>query len=214
MLTRVWLLYTFSRMPRITDIARVTQGLSTFGRGAGVRPGEWELRMVESSDLGDNCWVDLDDLKEFQVDLSERTERHLLRPFDVLVTARTGYVQAGLVPRAVTRTVASVMLLVVRPHNGDRAMGLYIWYFLTSAWGQAQMKRRLTVSPTITSLSASNLGEVELPIPSPRQMDQIADLIEASNDAYKWTVETARLRQDEIRDSIIGEMYPTPEPHD
>ena len=76
------------------------------------------------------------------------------------------------------------------------------------------MKRRLTVSPTITSLSASNLGEVELPIPSPRQMDQIADLIEASNDAYKWTVETARLRQDEIRDSIIGEMYPTPEPHD
>ena len=191
---------------RISDIAHVTQGLSTFGRGAGVRPGEWSLRMVESSDIGDSCWLDLGGLREVRIALSERTEHHLLRPMDVLVTARSGYVQAALVPRDVAPAVASVTLLVVRPHT--RTSGPYIWYFLTSTWGQAQLKRRLTVSPTVTSLSAANLAGVELPMPSPQELDRIAQLVETSEEAYTATLETARLMRGVLRDSIIGSVDP------
>ena len=81
----------------------------------------------------------------------QRTERHLLRPYDVLVTARGDCVQAALVPRDVERMVASVTLLVVRTHRPEFGMGHYLWYFLTSAQGQAQLQRQLTVSPSVTS---------------------------------------------------------------
>ena len=194
----------------ISNIAKVTQGLSTFGRGAGVRPGEWKLRMVEASDLGDSCWVGLDGLKEIQVELNPSTERHLLRPWDVLVTARSGHVQAALVPRDVERTVASVTLLVVRTHSPEFGMGHYLWYFLTSSQGQAQLQRQLTVGPTVTSLSASNLSEVKLPVPSAQKLNQIARFVDASENAYAATLKAARIGRATIRDAIIGEVQSDP----
>ena len=195
---------------QISDIANVTQGLSTFGRGAGVRPGEWKLRMVENSDVGDSCWVGLDGLKEIQVELNQRTERHLLRPYDVLVTARGDCVRAALVPRDVKRMVASVTLLVVRTHRPGFGMGHYLWYFLTSSQGQAQLQRQLTVSPSVTSLSASNLSEVKLSVPSAQKLNQIARLVEASENAYAATLKAARIGRAAIRDSIIGEVQSDP----
>ena len=195
---------------QISNIAHVTQGLSTFGRGAGVRPGEWKLRMVENSDVGDSCWVGLDGLKEIQVELNQRTERHLLRPYDVLVTARGDCVGAALVPRDVERMVASVTLLVVRTHRPEFGMGHYLWYFLTSSLGQAQLQRQLTVSPSVTSLSASNLSEVKLSVPSAQKLYQIAKLVEASENAYAATLKAARIGRAAIRDSIIGEIQSDP----
>ena len=101
-------------MPRIADIAAVSQGMPAFGGRPGMLPGDETLQMVESGDLRDACWVDLDGLKEIKVHHSATIERHRLQPYDVLVTARAGYIQASLVPRGVSRTVASVTLLVVR----------------------------------------------------------------------------------------------------
>ena len=104
-------------MQPISDIADVYQGLARAGRGAGARSGDWTLRIVESGDVRDDGWLDLDDLQEIEVVRSVRTERHLLRPFDVLVTARAGSTHAVLVPPDVSRTVAGVTLLVVRPKS-------------------------------------------------------------------------------------------------
>lgn len=189
-------------------IADVNQGMANFGGRPGMIPGIETYHLVESSDLRDAGWINLDGLKEIQIHHGATIERHLLRPYDVLVTARAGTVQVGMVPPGVSRTVASVTLLVVRPHDRDRGMGHYIWYFLRSAWGQAQLKRRVTISSTMTMLSASNLGEVELLIPSPQQLDRIATLVEASEAAYSWAVEAARLRRDAVGDSIIGALDP------
>ena len=84
------------------------------GAGAGARPGDWMLRIVESGDVRGDGWLDLGGLREVGVVQGIRTERHLLRPFDVLVTARAGSVQVALVPPDVSRTVAGVTLLVAR----------------------------------------------------------------------------------------------------
>ena len=196
-------------MVRVEDIADVAQGLSTFGRGAGSRPGEWSLRLVESGNIRDICWVYLDGLREIEVAQNMSTERHLLRPYDVLVSARAGYVQAALVPPDVSRTVASVTLLVVRPHEPESGLGHFLWYFLSSTLGRAQLNKQLTVSSTVTSLSARNLREVELTVPAPPELDQIARLVEASEEAYALTVEAARLRRDALRDSIISGIEAT-----
>ena len=188
---------------RLKNLADVYQGLARAGHGAGARPGDWTLRLVESSDVRDDGWLRLDGLREVGVVQSMRTQRHLLRPFDVLVTARAGTVHVALVPPEVSRTVAGVTLLVVRARRPESGMGHWLWYFLTSAHGRVQLAKRMTVSATITSLSAANLGAIKIPVPSSRELDAVARLVEASETAYVSAVEAARLRRETLRDSII-----------
>ena len=199
-------------MQPISDIADVYQGLARAGRGAGARPGDWTLRIVESGDIRKDGWLELDDLQEIEVVRSVRTERHLLRPFDVLVTARAGSTQAVLVPPGVSRTVAGVTLLVVRPKAPESGMGHWLWYFLTSTHGRAEIAKRMTVSATVTSLSASSLGEIEVPVPSQYELTMLVRLVEASEDAYSAAVEAARLRRESLRDSIVESMGRNPVP--
>ena len=193
-------------MAIIAVFADVYQGLARAGRGAGARPGDWMLRIVESGDVRDDGWLRLDSLREVGILQSVRTERHLLRPFDVLVTARAGAVQVALVPPDVSRTVAGVTLLVARAKEPDSGMGHWLWYFLSSAHGRAQLAKRLTVSATVTSLAARSLGEIEIPVPSPRKLDMVARLVEASEAAYASAVEAARLRREALRDTLIEEL--------
>ena len=197
--------YAKSMLP-IEGIADVYQGLDRAGRGAGARRGQWMLRIVESSDVRDDGWLDLDDLQEVGVVQGARTERHLLRPFDLLVTARTGSVQIALVPPEVSRTVAGVTLLVVRPRHPESGMGHWLWYFLASTYGRAELAKRMTVSATLKSLSARSLGEIQVPVPSPRELDMVVRLVEASEAAYTSAVEAARLRREALRDSVIHEI--------
>ena len=190
----------------IADFADVYQGLARAGRGAGARPGDWMLRIVESGDVRGDGWLDLSGLREVGLVQGVRTERHLLRPFDVLVTARAGSVQVALVPPDVSRTVAGVTLLVARAKEPESGMGHWLWYFLNSAHGRAQLAKRMTVSATVTSLSARSLGEIEIPVPSPRDLDIVARLVEASEAAYESAVEAASLRRETLRDAVIREI--------
>ena len=193
-------------MQELSAISNIYQGLARAGRGAGARPGDWRLRIVESSDLRDDGWLDLDGLREIGVVQGTRTERHLLRPFDVLVTARSGTVQVALVPPDVSRTVAGITLLVIRAKEPEKGMGHWLWYYLSSAYGRAQLANRLTVTATLKSLSARSLGEIEVPVPSDRDLDAVARLVEASEAAYTESVEAARLRRDTLRDSVIQDI--------
>ena len=161
------------------------------------------LQIVQSSDLDDDGWLRLDGLQEIGVVQGVRTERHLLRPYDVLVTARSGTIHVALVPPDVHRTVAGITLLVVRPKRPESGMGHWLWYFLSSSQGRAQLARRMNVTSTITSLSARTWERFRYPYHPDRDLDTIARLVEASEAAYSSTVEAARLRRETLRDSII-----------
>lgn len=191
---------------KLAGIAEVYQGLVRSGRGAGIRSGLWPLRLAESGDIQDDGWLNLDALREIELAQNSRTERYLLRPFDILVTARTGSVQLALVPPQVSRTVAGVTLLVIRPIEPETGMGHYLWYFLSSAYGRNQLVKRLTVNATITTLSASALAEVEVPLASRRQLDLVARLVEESEAAYASAMLAADLRRETVRDSVIHEI--------
>lgn len=192
-------------MTRLVELADISQGLVRSGRGAGARPGDWMVRIVESKDVVDDRLV-LDDLKQIGVVPGIRTERHLLQPFDVLVTARSRSVQVALVPSGISRTVAGGTLLVIRPRDPGSGMGHYLWYYLTSSFGQVQMARRTTAGVTLTSLSARNLGEVLVPVPDDRTLDRLADLIEVSEAVYESAAEAATQRREVLRDALIGEL--------
>ena len=187
----------------VMDVADVTQGLALAGRGAGAREGNWMLRIAEGGDIGGEGWLEIEDLKEVGVVQSLRTERHLLRPFDVLVTARTGRTQVALVPPYVSRAVAGVTLLVARPRQPESGMGHWLYYFLASAYGQVQLAKRMAVNATSLSLSAKSLGEVEVPMPSVPRLNLMARLIESSEAAYDSEVRAAWLRREVLRNAIV-----------
>lgn len=191
---------------RLAGIAEVYQGLARSGRGAGMRRGQWDLQIAESGDIQDDGWLNLEGLREVELVQSSRTERYLLRPFDVLVTARTGSVQLALVPSQVSRTVAGVTLLVIRPKEPASGIGHYLWYFLTSGHGRSQLVRRLTVNATITTLSPRAVAEVEIPVPSRRQLNLVVRLVEESEAAYNSAMLAAKLRRETVRDSVIHEI--------
>ena len=136
------------------ELASVTQGLNMSGPGAGARPGDWAVSVVDSADIQDDRLY-LDKLRTVAIRQSVRTEKHLLRPHDVLVTARSTTIKAAMVSPAVTRTVAGATLLAVRPLQPELGIGHFLWYFFTSAYGRAQISARLTTGATIASLSAT-----------------------------------------------------------
>ena len=69
-----------------------------------------------------------------------------------------------------------------------------------------QLVKRLMVGAIVTLLFARNLGEIEVPVPSPRELDLVARLVEASEAAYNSAVEAARLRREALRDAVIHEI--------
>lgn len=197
---------------RLSEVAEVSQGLALSGRGAGAQAGDWRLRMVESRDVSDDR-LRLDGLREVGVVRSVRTERHLLRPFDVLVTARAGRPEAALVPPRVSRTVAGITLLAVRPRHPESGMGQFLWFYLTSADGRAQLARKTRPGITFTSLSARDLGEMVIPTPPPRILDRVARLVGSSERAYAAATEAARLRRTTLRDALVRRICHTALPN-
>ena len=135
------------------------------------------------------------------------TERHLLRPFDVLVTARSGRIQASLLPPHVSGTVAGIPLLAVHPNRPEPAMGHCLLYFLTSAHGQAGLAKRITANSTSFSLPATSLLEVEVPVPAPRRLELMAQLVETSEAVYSSEMRVAQLCQQALQDAIEQDAF-------
>ena len=185
------------------DIAAVSLGLSISGHGAGVRAGDWSLQMVESADVREDGWLSLDGLRAVEVARSTAVERHLLRPYDLLVTARSDSHQVAMVPPGVNRTVAGVTLLVIRPRDSAIGMAHWLFYYLSSASGRREIARRKLTSSSIRFLSAKDISEMEVPIPSGGELDAIVQLVELSETAYGAAVEAARLRREAIRDAMV-----------
>ena len=172
------------------------------GRGAGAQPGDWHVRVVESADIVDDR-LSLEGLREIGVRQGVRTEAHLLEPFDILVTARSPAVKVALVPPGVSRTVAATTLLVVRTPDPGSGLAHFLWYYLTSTRGRAEVAARFTAT-SLPTLSARALGDVPVVVPPPGELHRLADLIEATEASREAALEAVRVRHDVLRDAIIA----------
>ena len=193
-------------MAVLYSIADVYQGLSRTRLDPTAQSQGWMLSMIESGAIRDDGWLDVAGLQDVGTASRLLVERHVLRPYDVLVTARTGIIKVALVPPNVVQIVAGITLLVVRPDESGLGFGHWIWYYLTSTQGREQLSRRMTINATTTSLSARSVADIEIPIPSLRELDAVAHLVEASEAAYTEAMNAARLRRETVRDSVIEDI--------
>ena len=187
---------------KLVRLANVRQGMVMAGSGAGARPGDWQLRLVESADVVDDH-VCLEGLREVEVRRDARTEAHLLRPYDILVTARSHAVKVALVPPEVSRTVAGATLLVVRAPDPGTGLAHFLWYYLSSTVGRARVAARLTAT-ALPTLSVRALRDVPVPVPPRDRLYRTADLIEAAEESRAAALDAVRLRHDVVRDAIIA----------
>lgn len=184
------------------EIADVRQGLALAGRGAGAQRGDWRVRVVDSADILDDQ-LSVRELREIGLRQGVRTAAHLLEPFDLVVAARSRAAKVALVPPGVHRTVAAVTLLVVRTPDPGTGLAHYLWYYLTSTLGRADVAARFTAT-SLPSLSARALGEVPVVVPPAPELLRIADLAEAAAASRRAALEAVRVRHDVIRDAVVA----------
>ena len=191
-------------MKPLANLAGIKQGMAIVGRSAGARPGDWCLRVIESSDIVDDG-LSLEGLREIEVRQGARTEAHLLEPFDSIVTARSQTVKVALVPPDVSRTVAAATLLVVRTPDPGSGLAHFLWYYLSSTRGRAEIAARITAT-SLPTLSAKALGDVPVPLPPTHDLHRLANLVEAGEVSRAADLEAMRLRHDLLRDVIIAAL--------
>jgi hypothetical protein len=197
---------------QLRELGTINQGMATAGKGAGARPGNWSLQVIESGDIAADT-VEMNGLRTIRLEQNTWTEKHLLHPYDLLVTARSQTVKVALVPRSVTRTVAASTLLVVRPLEPETGIGPYLWYYLTSKRGRAAVEGHVVFGATIPSLSAIGLGRVEVPLPTARELHHLAHFVEASEEAYSAAIRAAAVQRETLRDAIVGTISENGRPH-
>ena len=173
------------------------QGLSRSGRSAGARQGDGKVRLVSGTNIQDDQIAEAG-LETIRIHDSELTAKHLLRAYDVVVTGKSTAVKAAYVPPTIGRAVANSTLIVVSPHDAD--MGLYLWWFLTSRDGRRMVEARMVAGMTVSSLLPSALANLEVPIPPAAELRLYAQLIEASERAYRAATDAARIRRTAFRD--------------
>ena len=192
--------------PRLSDVATVRQGLSRSGRSAAARPGGWEVELISGSNIREDRLSSPFEL--IRIPHNDLTEKHLLEPYDILVTGKSTFAKAAYVPSSIGRAVANSTLLVVRP--SDRDIGLFVWWYLTSSEGRAQLEARMVASATLSSLPPSALARLEIPLPSRSRLRRFAELIEASERAYGAAREAAELRRSAVRTALIDNLTTAP----
>ena len=168
------------------------------------------LRVVDSEDVKyGETWLTLkdgEDARQIAVLRGRRTERHLLRAFDVVIAARANTIRIALVPLGVSMTVAGASLMVVRPHDPGSGMGHYLWYFLNSSRGTAELKEKVRTHRAVRSLAARDIESIRIPLPTPRQLDLVASIVEASGEEFAMARKVEELRRRDLRDSVISEI--------
>lgn len=189
---------------RLAELAAISPGMARSGRGAGARPGDWTLSLVESRNLRDGR-LDLDGLRRVGVVRNAWSERHLLRPYDVLVTARAESVQVALTPPSVSRTAAGATVLVVRAKDPGSGLAHWLRLYLGSGIGRAAIRRRMTTGVATPLLTAAGLGELETPVPPPRRLRTIPALVESLEAAREAEVR-ASLGREALVDALVADL--------
>ncbi len=200
-----------AELVRLGDVATVAQGMNLPGRAKSARPHAVDprarsstVRFVSVGDIQDDRLAP-DGIETTDLEPNARVGKHFLQPDDVLVSARSTIVKAALVPPSLNRAVADATLLVVRAD--EPGLGRYLWWFLTSTAGRRRVLGAMKGSTTLLFLSATSLTEIELPLPEPRVLDRLVDLVEASERAYTAATDAAHLRRETIRDALIERLW-------
>ena len=173
----------------LRDVAQVFTGLPTYRlRGhAGA-----SLALLNIGDLNhayDATWR----LANVQVQQPARMEQYGVRTNDIVVTARGTNLKIALIPERWNGAVLAWNLLGIRP--GAQLRPELLLAYLRSPSGRRAIDRRLA-GTTLLLLTASGLGEIEVPILPLERQQKVGQLIAAAEEQYEHALLAAEMRRD------------------
>ena len=145
--------------------------------------------------------------------IDERTHRALLRsqiqPNDVLISIAGTIGRAALVPQHAPSLNCNQAIAIVRPTQEIFRPFLRLW--LESSYAQRQM-RSSVVTGTISNLSLSQLGKLEVPLPPLLEQRRIAEILVRA-EALRAKRRATLAQLDALTRSIFLDLFGNPIPN-
>lgn len=133
---------------------------------------------------------------------SKTTEKHLLRPGDVLFAAKGSKNFAAVYESQNLAAVASTTFFVIRLFN-PALMPAYLAWVLNSPISQKFLKGN-AIGSSMVSISKAVLEELEITVPSIQQQQIILEIARLGKKEHSLLLQLAELRQQSIRQQIIN----------
>jgi len=189
----------------IGDLAAVIPGATNSYFDKEMVEGAESIKLLTGNGVNGLGSIELANLKTVWLKPERNASRFMLQAGDVVLMARGTGVRAGVVTAEVAQqpTLASTNFLIIRANSDAPITGTVIAAYLNSPLGKAALGR-IGKGSVIQSIPASSLRSLEVPLPTPERQYQIADLYQASQDAYIATLALAEQQQRAAQARIIN----------
>ncbi len=134
------------------------------------------------SELGE---VTTDLLDNIEANDEKKLEKFLVNRGDVAILARGSSIRAGMITAdiAALKVIPSASFVIIRPDN-KKLLGEVLVAYLNSSIGQSALAK-LMRGVAVQSVSASDLKQMTIQLPTADKQNEIAELFYVSNEAYK-----------------------------
>lgn len=135
--------------------------------------------------------IDISMLKPVSIRNDRDCSRFVAQQGDVVVLAKGNAIRTAYITKEVAEqnVIISANFILLRPHP-NQALGESIVAYFSTSQGRVALES-LNRGSVIKSVNASSLKALEIPLPSLEEQQQIADLFQASNDAYQKAMQLA-----------------------
>lgn len=157
--------------------------------------------------------INISNIGEFEIDYSEldyieeedrKVESYLLKTGDLLIPARGTAIRIAIFEEQFFPVIASSNVIVIRANDG-RLSTIFLKVFLDSPLGRKILLARQQ-GTTVMNISYKELNNIEIPLPTVQEQEEVANEYKYELDIYKDTINKAEKRWNEtlekLRDKI------------
>ena len=166
---------------------------------------EGALHLLTGSSVNLNGEIIEQHLNQVTIKDGKDIQRFLLQQGDVVLLAKGNSIRAGYVTENIAKlnVIVSANFILLRPNNNQLLGEVLVAYF-NSPTGQSLLDATST-GATIKNINLSNIKKMEIGLPELSKQSEIAELFNASNQAYQATIKLAE-QQKKVATACISQL--------
>jgi len=173
-------------------------------RGEKAEEGAVAYPVINVRDIVDGRVAPFDILDIVHFSARSAIDRYRVCAGDVLLTSRGTQLKVALVGTEVVGAVATSNLLVIRP--GGQFPGALMYAYLCSPSAQGLLMNSSRSSAGLLALTAREVGEVRIPVPPMERLQQLARLVEETEQYYYAAVAAALVAREAAQGVVMAEL--------
>ncbi|MGY0372326.1 restriction endonuclease subunit S [Clostridium sp. JNZ J1-5] len=182
---------------KLKDVAEVFRGKSILKKDTKV--GSISVLNISNIENGEINYDSMDTIEEEE----RKIKRYELIDNDVLLSCRGTAIKSAVFKQQDKLIIASANVIVIRPN--EKILGEYIKIFFESPIGMAIIKS-FQRGTTIMNINHSDIMEMEIPLLSIDEQEQIIKNYNEELNIYKTAINTAENRWNKIKNNIYNKL--------